>query len=307
MRRLAWLLTSTALTFAAPRISAQPKPEAAAPDQPKEDEEDKPEPEAKPPEESSSAAETKPKPAPEAKKDDAGSLPEGDDETPPEPPLPPPRSDEQEPRPVFHANEPDKPRRLVLVGPDLGLTLRNADGSGASYSPGLSWGAHVRAELLPFLGFRAWFTQTQHSVDVSGADLGLPGHDVDQDPLTIAIIGARLEPTWTVTPRLRLWLGLGVGWNRVNAPIATITPEVVVAKRKGVFLEWSAALGGSYEVVKDWLAVSLMLSGGFTSNQSGNVFDSVQGIDQTGSKVTVGGYPEIESTASALLGVDVIL
>ncbi len=296
---------------------AQPKPGGSAPDKPPAAadtgaDDDATDADEKPPEESSSAAETKPaptkeKPAKAEKETDATSLSEGEDETPPEPPLPPPRPDEQEPRPAFAGDVSHHPQRLVLVGPDFGVTARSSGRDDVTYAPGFTWGGHVRAELLPFLGFRAWFTQTKHAVDVKNGALGLSGHQIDQPDMTIGVIGATLEPTWVVTPRLRLWLGLGLGWSRLTAPIPTITPNVVVARRKGVFLEWTACLAGSFEVIPDWLAVSLSVAGGTTSNQTGDVFDSAQGIDQTGVKVTMDGYPQIESTASALLGLDVIL
>jgi hypothetical protein len=267
-------------------------------------------------------AEPPPPAAEEAEEDDAEDEPkpakspavEPPAEPPAEPlppPLPPPRPDEQELGPYVAPQESDAPERKLEIGPDFGITARSAEGDGVSYSPGFTWGAHLRVELVSFLGFRAYFNNSYHAVDVPtgalSADPPLSPDEVDQEDLKVTVIGARLEPTWVVTPELRLWAGLGVAWGRVFAEEPETTPEVASHDRTGVLLEWTGSLGGSYDVIPRWLAVTLLLSGGLVSNQSGDVFDRTQVISQTGQITYLGGLPEFTSTMSALVGLGIIL
>lgn len=229
-------------------------------------------------------------------------------EPPPEPlppPLPPPRADEQELGPYVPPAETEVAERKLEIGPDFGITVRSAEGDGVSYSPGFTWGAHLRVELVSFLGFRAYFNNSYHAVDVPAGALG--PDEVDQEDLKVTVIGARLEPTWVVTPELRLWAGVGVAWGRVFAEEPETTPPVASHDRSGVLLEWTGSLGGSYDVVPNWLALTLLLSGGFVTNQSGDVFDRTQAISQTGQITYLGGLPEFSSTLSALVGLGIIL
>lgn len=224
-----------------------------------------------------------------------------------QPPAPaPPRPGDQEPGPYLPPAEDEGFERKLEVGPDVGVTLRPARGDSIDYSPGWSWGAHVRVELTTFLGFRAYFNNTSHGVEIPTGALGL-GAAVEQEDISVTVIGARLEPTWVVTPRLRLWLGAGVAWGRVFAEEPSTNPPVSSFDRTGVLLEWTGSLGASFDAIPSWLAVTLLLNGGVASNQSGDVFDRTQVIDQAGQVAHLAGLPEFESTFSALLGVGLIL
>jgi hypothetical protein len=284
-----------ALLLALP-ASAQPQPPPAAP---AEEDEEKAEDAADEPKTTPKAADepvVEPKPEPPAE--------------PLPPPLPPPQPNEQEGGPYVAPPEAEGPERKLEVGPDFGITAREAEGDGVSYSPGFTWGAHLRVELVSFLGFRAYFNNSYHAVDVPDGALAvhsLSPDQVDQEALKVTVIGARLEPTWVVTPELRLWAGLGVAWGRVFAEEPSTEPEVASHDRTGVLLEWTGSLGGSYDVIPNWFAVTLLLSGGFVSNQSGDVFDRTQAISQTGQITYLGGLPEFASTLSALVGLGIIL
>jgi hypothetical protein len=218
------------------------------------------------------------------------------------PPPPPPRNDEQFPRPYLERPSPIRGVRHVELGPDFGLWSRPAKDERASYATALAWGAHARVEILPVLGFSAHFNAAKHEVTVADPD-------VDQPPLEVLQIGARLEPTWPVLPTLRLWLGVGVAWGRATAPSPTVVglQDSSIPDRSGVFLEWSGALGGTYDVIPNWLALSLSFSGGAMANQSGDLFDEGQAVNQNAQMVPFPGMPEIESSFAALLGVGMIL
>jgi hypothetical protein len=224
--------------------------------------------------------------------------------------LPPPRPDEQELGPYVAPERPVERERKLDVGPDFGITARAAEGDGITYSPGFTWGAHLRVELVSFLGFRAYFNNSYHSVDIPTDALvvdGLSPAQAEQEDLKVTMLGARLEPTWVVTPELRLWLGVGVAWGRVFAEELDTNPPVASHDRSGVLLEWTGSVGGSFDVIPRWLAVTLLLNAGFVSNQSGDVFDRTQAISQTGQVTYLGGLPEFASTFSALIGLGIIL
>jgi hypothetical protein len=221
-----------------------------------------------------------------------------------ETPLPPPPAPRAEEQPGLFLEQPRPPSKVrhVEVGPDFGLWSRPAENDSASYSAGFGWGAHARIEILPVLGFSAYANDAKHSVTMADPAIDQPAIDILQ-------IGARIEPTWRVMPTLRLWLGLGIAWARAEAPAPTMDgfQDSSLTDRTGVFLEYSCALGGTYDVIPNWLALSLSVSGGLMANQSGDMFDETQAITNTGGMSRLPGLPEMESSFSALLGVGMIL
>lgn len=220
----------------------------------------------------------------------------------PLPPPPPPRATDQFPPPYDKKPDPIRNVRHVEIGPDFGVWSRSAKDDSASYGAAFAYGAHARVEILPVLGFSIYASNAHHEVTVEDSA-------VDQPALQVFQMGARLEPTWPVLPTLRLWLGLGVAWGRAAADAPTVDgiQDSSMADRSGVFLEYSAALGGTYDVIPNWLALSLSVSGGVMANQSGDLFDDTQAIDNTGQMSRLSGLPEMESGFSALLGVGMIL
>jgi hypothetical protein len=233
----------------------------------------------------------------------SGKAPEVEADTEkPLPPPPPPRASDQFPPPYDKKPDPIRNVRHVEIGPDFGVWSRSAKDDSASYGAGFAYGAHARVEILPVLGFSIYANNAHHEVTVAD-------QSVDQPALQVFQMGARLEPTWPVLPTLRLWLGLGVAWGRASADAPTVNDiqDSSMADRAGVFLEYSAALGGTYDVIPNWLALSLSVSGGVMTNQSGDLFDDTQAITNNGQMSRLSGLPEMESGFSALLGVGMIL
>ncbi len=254
-----------------------------------------------------SGSETKP-----AQQTKNGAVPAGSaDENKAPPPPPEPRADEQQPRPYLKLPPADKPSRMVELGPHIGVGYLPANGAQASYDAGFAWGAHARIELAPWMGFRVSFTNSTHAVTVPDGGLGLPaGTRIDQPALSVLLLRARLEPTWVVSPRLRLWAGVGAGWGRISAPaLSTAGTEAGLqsAERKGVMLEFSGEVGASFDIIPDWLTTSLLVSGGIVTNQSGEVFSPSQAFTADGHRVQLDGLPHFGSSLSALLGVGVLL
>jgi hypothetical protein len=197
----------------------------------------------------------------------------------------------------------------VEVGPDVGFWSRPAEGEGVKYSPGLAYGAHARAELWSFLGFRVSFSQSTHAVEVPAGSLGLPGSVLDQPDLEVFQIGGRLEPTLMPLPTLRLWAGVGVAWARATAPQPSSSGALQIryADRSGVMLEYSGALGATWDAVPRWLALTLSGSAGIVTDQSGDLFLEHVVSDGTGGTTRLQGLPEFAGSYAVHLGAGIVL
>jgi hypothetical protein len=230
------------------------------------------------------------------------------------PPLPHPTPDDQQPRPVAGEAEPDAPLRNVDIGPDAGIWARPAQGNtGVTYSAGFSWGAHARLEIAEWLGVRALVNSTRHGVSVDRGALGpTPETELDQPALRVVYLAAQLEPTWLITPRLRVWGGLGAGWATVEAPApkSKDDSELRSARRTGVYLDLLAALGITFDVVRDWMTASVSVTGGAPVNQSGAVFRRVQVLQQNPPAQEIQHYealPKFAGSVSILAGLGILL
>jgi hypothetical protein len=230
------------------------------------------------------------------------------------PPLPDPTADAQEPRPVAGETEPDAPMRNVDLGPDAGIWARPAEGNtGVSYSAGFSWGAHARLEIVDWMGVRALVNVTRHAVSVERGALGPTADtEVEQPSLRVVYLAALLEPTWVITPRLRVWGGLGGGWATVEAPAPRDQgdTELHSTRRTGVYLDLLAELGVTLDVVRDWMAASVSVTGGVPVNQSGAAFDRVQTLQQNPPAEEIQHYealPKFAGSVSILAGLGILL
>jgi hypothetical protein len=236
------------------------------------------------------------------------------------PPAPPTAADgatadpSADPGAAEPAHEP--PLRNVDLGADFGTIWRPASGdTGITYSPSIAWGAHARIEMLSWLGVRALVLSALHPVTVERGALG-PSDDteVDQPSLRIILLAAQVEPTLVITPRFRLFAGLGCGWATVTAPAPESRgdPEYRSARRDGVLIDLTAALGATVEPILDWMTVSATVSGGLTVAQSGEVSDpdGVQAFEQDPDAESIDHYaalPEFAGSLGALVSVGMIL
>jgi hypothetical protein len=224
-----------------------------------------------------------------------------------------PRATDQKPYPMVGNSGPEQPTRNVDLGMDAGIWWRAARGDGpVSYSPALAWGAHARIELLTWLGVRALALSSQHPASVERGGLGpTASTEVDQPPLQVVMLAAQIEPTWLLTPRLRLYTGLGSGWGSIVAPPPEAREtQIVSARRSGVLIECWAALGASYDIVADWVTAGLSLGAGLPVNQSGAVFDRVQALPQNPAAQRILYYeslPEFALSLSALASIGLVL
>jgi hypothetical protein len=212
--------------------------------------------------------------------------------------------------------------RQLEVGPDFGVALRPADDGGpVSYQAGLVWGAHARVEYARWLGIRAWARHANHPVRIAPGGLATPGdHDFAQAsfielPLSLWILGIQAEPTWVVSPRLRLWSGFGIYWGRIEAeaPRAKLDPcapgqdcAILSARRTGVLLDLTSSVGAIFELVPRWVAVTATLEYGFDISHSGEVYEPVQAFAR-GQMHHLRGLPAMRTSMTGLLGVGVNL
>jgi hypothetical protein len=202
----------------------------------------------------------------------------------PLPPLPPPRADEQSPGPYLRSPDPARRLRGIDVGPDFGVVGRPSNRDSVSYGAAFAIGGHALIELTRWLGFRALFLRSDHPVTIDRGKFGFPNTDVHQPDLELVLVAGRFEPTWVVSPRLRLWVGAGAGLAYFAAPVSTTTGrfQVQSARRTGVAVDIGGALGGTFEVIPDWFTVALSGSAAFTTGHTGDAFQSPQSFDSTG-------------------------
>ena len=221
-------------------------------------------------------------------------------------------ANDQRPRPYFVRPERDRRLELLEIGPDLGIMAHPSDSDSITYSAGFAFGVHARIEILRWLGFRALLSRAIHGVSVPDGAL-LEGTRASQPSLSVLQLGARIEPTWSITPQTRAWFGIGAAWDRIWADRPDLSGrQVQAADRTGAAVEVIGALGATWDVIPKWLALSLCLSASGMVTQSGNMFERLQAIDEDVSRpndplVYIDGLPEFQGAASALFGVGLLL
>jgi opacity protein-like surface antigen len=224
--------------------------------------------------------------------------------------LPDPASYSQFPAPVPEPPHTEAPSRRVELGIDGGVGNRPASSGAVHYGVTSAFGFHARIDPLKWLGVRVVVRYESNGVSFDAGALGLPnGTTYDQSALARVYLGAAVEPTWSPVERLGLFAGLGAGWARSTAQeLHTSGAEVVeLPIRSSVFLEFPLSIGARYEVVRNWVMLSLAGSVGFLSNQDGKMLSSEQTPGKSGQLVTVGGFPEFGTSWNLLAGVGVLL
>lgn len=201
------------------------------------------------------------------------------------------------------------PARNVEVGGNFGVVSRPAENQTAQYSPGATYGAFVRVDILPWLSGRVSAHVENSTASPRGGSLGIPGVHFPDAPLERPYLSVSAEPTWSPVDRLSLWLGLGVGWGRTTCPSlhALDADNVLVPRRAGVFVDFPLSVGARYEVIRNWLVVQGSGSVSVLSSQSGSLFEPIRIPDQSGQLATVSALPELGTSFTLLAGVSVLL
>jgi hypothetical protein len=231
-----------------------------------------------------------------APSDDSDLNVEIEDEAAPPPPAGDPAASDQTPSPILERPRPILPLRYVEVGAQTGVVSRPAASAAASYDAAWLVGGHARLELTRYLGLR--MVARHESGDGRSTAL-------DQDlELSRLYMAAIAEPTWAFAPGWSVWLGVGLAWARTTVESSA---QTVVRDRVGVFIEVPVGIGIGFELIPDWLRLSASTQLGFSALQSGNLFNSVHGVDSSGMRVTAPPLPEFATSWSAVAGLGVLL
>ena len=114
----------------------------------------------------------------------------------------------------------------VELTPLIGMVQRGAQGPQkvVKYDPGLAVGGRIKLPIVNWLQFAMYYLRVFQGVGVAdgalerGAPVSVDGH------LSSYVIGGRLEPTWHVTERLRLWVSAGGGGVKFRPLACRCTP-----------------------------------------------------------------------------------
>ncbi|MCH2109976.1 MAG: hypothetical protein MK135_11645 [Polyangiaceae bacterium] len=219
--------------------------------------------------------------------------------------------DSQRPGPVAVDDSPFPPNRWLDVGGFMGLVVRPSKKSGIEFGPGIAYGAYLRPEITSWLGARLYYRQESLTVSVEPGAFDWEGDSYDfeweQPNLKVVSLGLNLEPTLVLRPRLRAYGILGLGWVRYRAA----TPEAEGQDfgkfyRSAVEIDLNLGLGASWDIVPNWLNVSLSASYGFPFSQSGDAY-SAQQIIIDGQASMIAPLPETKGAADVLLSLALIL
>jgi hypothetical protein len=219
------------------------------------------------------------------------------------------------PRPALPPAPPAEPlpwARSLDVGPDLAIVFRPTPGGDDAihYAPAAGLGLHGRIALHRYLRFSAYFVSATHEVELPSSALGLGG-DLAVDDAATYSFGARLQPTWPLSERLRLWASAGAGWGRVEVGRMSVIepgkPSFEVRERGESFVELPLGLGGSYDLIPRWLAIDVELTSAFVIDQHEGAFGAAQAIDADGKKRAIGAFPAFDAAIVQTLGLSLIL
>lgn len=217
------------------------------------------------------------------------------------------------------------------IGPDFGVAFRPAkDNSRVSYSPSYRWGLHATIELNSWLNVRMSASRSaHHAVHLDPGALSTPDSgplvsaQLSQSPIKLWLLGLRLEPTWQVLPRWRVFSGIGAGWATLETSAITgsipgcmpLAPDagcnVVGFRRTGALVELTSALGTTLEI---WPKRLLFLLNGAYSvylTQSGTIFGSsgwrIEQVFAGGQMFHLAPLPQFKGAIEVSAGLGLIL
>ena len=234
-----------------------------------------------------------------------------DPEAPESDSLAPLDPDSQRPGAVRQVDEPFAPNRWLDVGGFVGSAIRPNGSGPIQYKVGLAYGAYIRPEIKSWLGLTLYYRQESIPVSVEQGGFDYDGvsysEDWQQPNLELVSLGFRVEPTWVVDPRLRLYGILGLGWARFIAPM----PEAVGqdfgrSRRAAVELNYVVGAGAYFDLIPNWVNAGLSVSYGFVGNQSGTAYESLQ-IIKDGDITELAPLPQTQSVADVLFSLGLIL
>lgn len=187
-----------------------------------------------------------------------------------------------------------------------------------SYRPTVGVGLHLQWELRPWLHMRPYFLWGAHTVDLQpGALSTSTPNSIRTDSLFEAItastfsFGAKVAPTWNLSPRVRLWLVAGVGYGRATFRGVTLTEPggtpFTVPDRDGAFIEFPVGLGGAYEILPGRAAFTVEVTGAPAVAQTGSAYEPSKVVDPDGKLRELGAFGAIQASFAQTLGLSIYL
>lgn len=210
------------------------------------------------------------------------------------------------------APSPSEPRKLEL-GADLGVEQRSMTRDSVEVSPSLSWTVHANVLLFPWLGIRTEGGMEYLHTTLGQGATGVAGEALGSSMLSGPRVVASLQPSYWLAPRWQLFARAGVGWQRLvseSIEVGQPTP-LTISERTGVIVEFPASIGAGYVALPDWLLISADVGVRVAGPQSGALFESGAGANQslrqdTGELVHVAAFPTFGSGLFARMSVDVV-
>lgn len=204
-----------------------------------------------------------------------------------------------------------EPHRWGGGGGFLGWVSRPSQSDSIKYRPGIAWGGYVRAELVSWLGLRLFYREERVPVQVeSGAfDFGDDTYedDFEQPDLEILNLGARLEPTLVVHPRLRVRGIVGWSWLWFQAPFPKSEDfELKRTFRSAVQMDISVGAGLSFDIIKNWIDISLDSAYSVPAGRTGTAYEPAQ-IVRDGGIHHIAPMPKLQNSLDCLISLGVIL
>jgi hypothetical protein len=208
-------------------------------------------------------------------------------------------------------NRQGAPHRWASAGGFIGWVHRANQSDSISYRPGIAWGGYLRPELTPWLGLRLFYREERIPVRVEkGAfDYGDDSYtdDFEQPDMEMLNLGARLEPTWAVHPRLRVRGVAGWSWLWFRVPFPK-SEDFALEKtfRSAVQMDFSFGAGLSFDIVENWIDISLDSSYSVPGGRTGTAYKAAQ-IVRDGVIRHIAPMPKLESSLDVLISLGVIL
>ncbi len=194
------------------------------------------------------------------------------------------------------------PPYQLELGPNVAYVQRQSASptQGVNSRSALAPGLLGRATLAPWLAVSFRYTRSFHTLDLGSGALGTSAARLEAaSELQVTTLQGALQPTWAVTPRLRLYASAGLGWGSVIAPAIRLKGETssTIRQRRGVFFEAPLGVGLTWWALPRWLTVTYEASYAPTFGSSGDAYTPDAYVDLTGQNATVRAMPSFRGSA----------
>lgn len=187
---------------------------------------------------------------------------------------------------------------LFEVGPSVSWSKRTTTDGPVTYEAGMGQGAYLKAGVHRYVGVSLRYQRAFHDVTIDAGNTPAPGKTYSLDALRIETLGAYAHPTWSFTPRLRVWGTVGIGWSVMQLPSVKVDPPdgLVLRPRRGVFQEVPLGLGAAFDVHPRWLVASLDWMIALPYSRTGELFSNDRYYDQQGKPAEATPFPKPTSS-----------